>query len=126
MSVARDERGYWLKGTPSPNPKGRLPRSVDQAYLDVMLGECNLDEWRKICKIAVQDAQGKDAASRRYARDWLGRIIMPAIERIMVAAVSVQLDAGDSKAMMQRLLGMIAMDLDNAPIDAESVDITDT
>jgi len=122
----RDPHGRWLKGHKAPELAGRLPRSVDQAYLDVMLGECNLEEWKEICHIAVQDAKSESIASRRYAREWLGRIIMPAIERIMVAAVSVNLDAGDGQAMMRRLVQMLSLDAHDDAIDGESVDITAT
>ena len=106
MSVQRDEKGWWLKGS-VPNPAGRPSRQVEAAYLDVMLAECSLDKWREICQVAVSDAIGGNVNARRYARDWLGRILLPAIERILVASFNVGIDVSDAQAQMRKLVSML-------------------
>lgn len=119
----RDPQGRWLKGHKAPMLAGRLPRSVDQAYLDVLLGQCDLQKWGEICKVAVTDAIEGNIAARRYAREWLGRILIPAIERILIASFQVNVDTGDNKEAVARLVQTL-LAAESVGDDSQVVDST--
>ena len=99
----------WVKGMKSPNPAGRSPRVVEQAYLDVLLGACDLPAWQRICEVAVEDATEGNASTRRYARDWLSRIILPALERILIASytANVSMNVSASSEQVQELMSLL-------------------
>ena len=69
----RNKKGHWVKGGPSPNPKGRPSIAKEREYLKTLREVVTLDEWRKIAEKAVQQAK----LGNRYARDWLARYLVP-------------------------------------------------
>jgi hypothetical protein len=62
----------WVKGQPSPNPKGRPSKAIERAYLTATVENCTLDDWREIVKIAVHNAKNNDGK----AREWLSGYIL--------------------------------------------------
>ena len=70
MSVARDSKGRFVKGA-SGNPQGRLPKQVEQTYLQVSENVCSLDVWREIVMKAVEQAKRGDARARQWLSDYL-------------------------------------------------------
>jgi hypothetical protein len=105
---------------PSYRERGNNQGGIVRQYLDVTLANCGLEEWSQICKVAVDDAINGDVAARRYARDWLSRILIPAIERILVAQVNVNVDASDSQEQVKRLVSML---LGNDRRDDDVIDV---
>ncbi len=45
MSVARDSKGRFVKGA-SGNPQGRLPKEIEQTYLQVCESTCRFRRAR--------------------------------------------------------------------------------
>ena len=117
----RDEHGHWLPGHKQPGP-GRLPRRVDQEYLHVFLGQCDLEKWGQIVARAVQDALSDDVNARRYARDWLGRILIPAVERIIITSLAVNVETQDTLGAVRKLVQMLSVD--DKTVEGRAVDIT--
>jgi len=70
MSVARDAKGRFVKGE-SGNPQGRLPKQVEQTYLQVSENVCSFDVWREIVAKAVEQAKRGDARARQWLSDYL-------------------------------------------------------
>lgn len=68
--VARDSKGRFVKGA-SGNPQGRLPKQVEQTYLQVSENVCSLDVWREIVMKAVEQAKRGDARARQWLSDYL-------------------------------------------------------
>ncbi|PCJ62391.1 MAG: hypothetical protein COA73_06650 [Candidatus Hydrogenedentota bacterium] len=81
----REENGRFGKG--NPGGPGRHPRSTEVAYMNALMEECDVETWRKIAKLAVEDAKGGDAC----AREWLGRYLIGAPKESAPNLVSVQL-----------------------------------
>ena len=105
--IERNERGLWVRGSASPNPAGRPPRMVEANYLDATLSNCTLSDWAEIVRVAVEDAKTGNVAARRYSREWLGRIFIPSIERILIASFSANIDVSDSRAQLDKLIAML-------------------
>ena len=59
-----------MKGA-SGNPQGRLPKQVEQTYLQVSENVCSLDVWREIVVKAVEQAKRGDARARQWLSDYL-------------------------------------------------------
>lgn len=59
-----------MKGA-SGNPQGRLPKQVEQTYLQVCEGVCSFDVWREITMKAVEQAKRGDARARQWLSDYL-------------------------------------------------------
>ena len=70
MAIARDSKGRFVKGA-SGNPQGRLPKQVEQTYLQVCEGVCSFDVWREITMKAVEQAKRGDARARQWLSDYL-------------------------------------------------------
>jgi len=70
MTIARDSKGRFIKGA-SGNPQGRLPKQVEQTYLQVCEGVCSFDVWREIVTKAVEQAKRGDARARQWLSDYL-------------------------------------------------------
>ena len=70
MTIARDSKGRFIKGA-SGNPQGRLPKRVEQNYLQVSEGVCTFDVWREITMKAVEQAKQGDARARQWLSDYL-------------------------------------------------------
>jgi len=70
LSVARDSKGRFVKGA-SGNPQGRLPKQVEQTYLQVSENVCSFDVWREIVMKAVEQAKRGDARARQWLSDYL-------------------------------------------------------
>ena len=70
MSVARDSKGRFVKGA-SGNPQGRLPKEIEQTYLQVCESTCPFDVWREITMKAVEQAKRGDARARQWLSDYL-------------------------------------------------------
>jgi len=64
--------GLWKKGQ-TGNPKGRLPRRVEDSYMDATFSRVSLDDWGEVVAKALEDAKGGD----RFARDWLSKFLVP-------------------------------------------------
>jgi hypothetical protein len=62
----------WVKGQPSPNPKGRPSKAIERAYLNATVENCSLDDWKEIVHIAVENAKHNDGK----AREWLSGYIL--------------------------------------------------
>lgn len=101
-------------------------RSTIAEYWDITLQKCPLSKWGEIVQQAVDDALSENVASRRYAREWLGRMFVPAIERILVASLNVNVDASDSQEQVKRLVSMLlgndraSVDLENGVIEGQA------
>jgi len=70
MAIARDEKGRFVKGA-SGNPQGRLPKEIEQTYLQVCESTCPFDVWREIVAKAVEQAKRGDARARQWLSDYL-------------------------------------------------------
>src|ERR1019366_3632258 len=66
----RDEAGRFVRGC-APGP-GRPNRSIETAYLKVLLTEVSLDMWAQIVNRAARDAAAGDAK----AREWIARYVI--------------------------------------------------
>jgi regulation of enolase protein 1 (concanavalin A-like superfamily) len=82
--VRRGPDGRWLPGTPSPNPKGRLPArwkaEIEEHYYELMCGEVSDEDWLAIVRKAVE--QGRDGSS--VARKWLSTWLMPSVNQMEI------------------------------------------
>lgn len=103
--AGRDEKGRWLRG--HAGGPGMPKRSTIAEYWDITLAKCPLSKWGEIVQQAVDDALSESVASRRYAREWLGRMFVPAIERILIASLNVNVDVGDSQEQVKKLVQML-------------------
>jgi len=72
-TVKRESHGKWAKGTPSPNPTGRRPRTTETEYHDAIVGVTPIDEWIAVARAALEAAKKNDAK----ARDWLSQYLLP-------------------------------------------------
>jgi len=68
--VERDAKGRFAKGA-SGNPQGRLPKQIEQSYLQVSESVCTFDVWREIVMKAVEQAKRGDARARQWLSDYL-------------------------------------------------------
>ena len=68
--VERDAKGRFAKGA-SGNPQGRLPKQIEQSYLQVSESVCTFDVWREIVMKAVEQAKQGDARARQWLSDYL-------------------------------------------------------
>lgn len=68
--VARDSKGRFVKGA-SGNPQGRLPKEIEQTYLQVCESTCTFDVWREIVLKAIEQAKRGDARARQWLSDYL-------------------------------------------------------
>lgn len=74
LAVKRDSMGRFPKGV-SGNPTGMQGKRVyarRPLYLDAMMSECSLDDWRDITRQAITDAKDGKAS----ARTWLSNYIL--------------------------------------------------
>ena len=74
LAVKRDSLGRFPKGV-SGNPTGMQGKRVyakRPAYLDAMMAECSLGDWRLITRTAITDA----IAGKASARTWLSNYIL--------------------------------------------------
>lgn len=118
----RNEKGEFVKGW--RGGPGTPKRSTIAEYWDITLQKCPLSKWGEIVQQAVDDALSESVASRRYAREWLGRMFVPAIERILVASLNVNVDASDSQEQVKRLVQML-LGSDRTGVDLENSDVID-
>lgn len=51
--------------------KANVKKRVEQEYLKALREECSIEEWRIICKKAVDDAKDGDAKARQWLNDYL-------------------------------------------------------
>lgn len=70
MTIARDSKGRFVKGE-SGNPQGRLPKQIEQTYLQVSESVCTFDVWREIVAKAIEQAKRGDARARQWLSDYL-------------------------------------------------------
>lgn len=70
MAIARDSKGRFVKGA-SGNPQGRLPKQIEQSYLQVSESVCTFDVWREITMKAIEQAKRGDARARQWLSDYL-------------------------------------------------------
>ena len=68
--ATRDPTGRFIVGCPLG--PGRPTRLTEKSYIKALSDECSLDDWRTICRRAVQDAVRGD----RYARDWISKFLV--------------------------------------------------
>lgn len=82
MAAKRDAKGRFLKGVQpetgfkpgqSGNPKGRLPRVVEDTYLQALYGVVPIPEWEEACKAMLIEA--KDGNVRAW--EALAKYTMP-------------------------------------------------
>lgn len=71
-AIKRDEKGRLIPGHGLKSP-GRPPREIERAYLDAVVGLCNITTWGRIVEKAIEDALAGD----RFARDWLTKHLIP-------------------------------------------------
>jgi hypothetical protein len=75
--MVRDKKGRFVKGV-SGNPRGRLPKSREQRYLDILVATVTEQDWQQIITRAIADAKKGDTAARKWLADY---IIGPPVER---------------------------------------------
>ena len=81
--VERDAIGRFMKGA-SGNPQDRLPKQVEQTYLQVCEGVCSFDVWREIVAKAVEQAKRGDARARQWLSDYLVGKPLPMVMALQV------------------------------------------
>ena len=109
MAIARDEKGRFVKGA-SGNPQGRLPKEIEQTYLQVCESTCPFDVWREIVLKAVEQAKRGDARARQWLSDYL---IGKPISMVMAVQdnrdTSVKIEyVNDWRRKLDRLAGEIS------------------
>lgn len=123
-NIARNDHGQWMKGQ-SGNPRGRLPANVEHEYLNVFFDVWTLKDWREVCDKALSQAKGGD----RYARDWASRVILPILERVIVASMNLNVDMQLDENQVGELIGMLVGGNDMASvgdvIDGQATDVSD-
>jgi hypothetical protein len=117
----RNEKGQWLRG--HQGGPGMPKRSTVAEYWDITMLKCPLDKWGQIVEMAVADALGPSPQARRYGREWLGRMFIPAVERILVTSLSVNVNTEDTLANVRRLVQMLSIGSEDS--DVIEGDITD-
>lgn len=121
-SSYRDSEGRFVKGY--GGGPGRVSVRKAHEYLDVFLGKCTLERWGEVVDMALDDATSESIAARRYGREWLSRIIFPAIEKVLVASISVSIETGDSNEIVRRLVDMLLPTL-GAVVDSTASTVDD-
>ena len=107
--IARDSKGRFVKGA-SGNPQGRLPKQVEQSYLQVCESTCTFDVWREIVTKAVEQAKQGDARARQWLSDYLmGKPIsmIMAMQDNRDASVKIEY-VNDWRRKLDRLAGEIS------------------
>ena len=72
MAAKRDKKGRFIKGV-SGNPKGRSTKDREERYYQIAMSSVTYDDWVKIIKTAVKQAQRGD----QQARKWLSEYLAP-------------------------------------------------
>lgn len=70
----RDRRGRFRPG--GPGGPGRRPVAQESIFLDTLRSVCSLQDWKAICKRAVEGAK----RGERYCREWLSKYLLPDLE----------------------------------------------
>jgi len=109
--VARDSKGRFVKGA-SGNPQGRLPKQIEQTYLQVCESTCTFDVWREIVTKAVEQAKRGDAR----ARQWLSDYLMGKPISMVMAVQEKQENIIIVKYAIQEKLKSLADETSNKPI----------
>ena len=104
-TIVRGDQGKFAKG--SSGGPGRMPVRIAHEYLSVFLGRCTLDRWAEVVDLALEDATSDNVAARRYGREWLSRIIFPAVEKVLSQTLNVNIEASESKEAVKKLLEML-------------------
>ncbi|MBK5970903.1 hypothetical protein Thiosp_03865 [Thiorhodovibrio litoralis] len=101
MAVRRDTQGRFTVG--HPGGPGRPKRQTEAGYLSTMMSVVDLDQWRRICEKARDDALAGD----EKARSWLARYLVgdpsakaPATTEVIIQQL-LQLDPALDKAAMR-------------------------
>lgn len=86
MAGMRDIKGRFLVG--HPGGPGRPRRQTEAGYLSVLMESVDLDQWRRICEKARDDALAGD----EKARSWLARYLIgdPSAKAASPTAVVVE------------------------------------
>ena len=66
----RDANGRFLPGN-SGNPAGRPKKDREIRFLEITLSTVRYEDWRKIVKKAVTQAQRGDNQARKFLADYL-------------------------------------------------------
>lgn len=69
MVMERNPDGTFAPG--NAGGPGRPPRRTEREYLDAVMHECSLDDWRAVVRKAVEDAIAGDAPARRWLANYL-------------------------------------------------------
>ena len=111
MTIARDSKGRFVKGE-SGNPQGRLPKQIEQTYLQVSESVCTFDVWREIVAKAIEQAKRGDARARQWLSDYLIGKPLPMI----MAVQDNQMPALNIRWSINEKLKRLADDVSNKPI----------
>ena len=71
MTVQRNEKGQFVKGSASPSP-GRPKRAIEVAFHDILVEAVTEDLWRGIVRVAIKDALQGD----KFAREWISNYVI--------------------------------------------------
>ena len=69
--AARDDKGLWLPGQRSPNPRGRATRKTEEKYLKAMVQCVTVDDWMEVVEQALADAKEGKASARNWLSNYL-------------------------------------------------------
>ena len=97
----RDQQGRFIIG--NGGGPGRPKRATEAGYLEVLMAECTLDQWRAVVRRAVADAaDGNDKARAWLASYLLGKPAAPAPAptEVVVATLLGRDQALDAAASM--------------------------
>ena len=111
LSVARDSKGRFVKGA-SGNPQGRLPKQVEQTYLQVAENACTFDVWHEIVAKAIEQAKHGDARARQWLSDYL---IGKPLQMVMAVQRNNE-NALNIRWSINEKLKRLADDVSNKPI----------
>lgn len=100
-----DSKGKFAVG--NPGGPGRPGRGIEQQYLDVFFAIVTPQRWGEVVTVALEDATNGSVTARRHGREWLSRIIVPALERIIIASLNVNMDVQLDEQQVGELIGML-------------------
>ena len=117
--LARTEKGHWLPGQRSPNPKGRPSRKKEEKYLQAMVQFVSVDDWLEVVEKALADAKEGQASARNWLSNYLigkpkQQVMIEGMKEIvdrtdevrtlatvLEAVLKQQLDSGDQAVVME-------------------------
>lgn len=100
--IVRDNKGRFAKGH-SGNPLGRKPRVLESEIYDLAISTISNEVVEKIMAKAIKQAISGD----RYAREWLGKLLFPTPQQVMLNKIEVnniEQDTTTQNDLMQSLI----------------------